>query len=157
MNFNLQFFNSMIFSIRKIKKTIIHISILDKIFIHFGFMLCESVMWCTFENTRYIQRIISWNLCLLFVEKNFKIMVFLYVWYSCMKLFAILPRQILWTRHLAEFSRHVTQRQSFQLFEAGRLFLSTKQSNTKQANQSFAAFQLRRQEVDDVIRVQSGK
>ena len=55
------------------------------------------------------------------------------------------------------FSRHVTQRQSFQLFEVGKLFLSTKQSNTKQANQSFAAFQPRRQEVDDVIRVQSGK
>ena len=74
-----------------------------------------------------------------------------------MKLFAILSCQILWTRRFAEFSRHVTQRQSFQLFEAGRLFLSTKQSSTKQANQSFVAFQPRRQEVDDVIKAQSGK
>ena len=74
-----------------------------------------------------------------------------------MKLFAMFSRRILWTRHLAEFSRHVTQRQSFQLFEGGRLFLSTKQSNTKQANQSFAAFQPRHQEVDDVIRDQSEK
>ena len=30
-------------------------------------------------------------------------MVFLYVWYSCMKLFAIVSRQIPWTRHFAEF------------------------------------------------------
>lgn len=74
-----------------------------------------------------------------------------------MKFFAIVSRQIPWTRHFAEFLRHVTQRQSFQLFEVGKLFLSTKQSNTKQANQSFAAFQPPRQEVDDVIRVQSGK
>ena len=87
------------------------------------------------------------------VSLSVKIMVFVYVWYSCMKFFSNSIRQTHWTRHFSEFSWHaVILRQSFRWFEVERLSPSTKQSNTKHSSQSFGTLQPHRQEVDDVIR-----